>query len=102
MFADMCCWVLQILFFNVADVAFRCCRHVVFGCCVEEKGEEAPDVGCCTQHESQHDRNTVATWSQHGGRKERLPMLDVASNRVRNIFVTDSQHARNIYSVDFI
>jgi hypothetical protein len=20
------------------------------GCYVEEKGEEAPDVGCCTQH----------------------------------------------------
>jgi hypothetical protein len=28
---DMCCWVLQILFFNVADAAFRCCRHVVLG-----------------------------------------------------------------------
>jgi hypothetical protein len=29
--ADMCCWVLQTLFFNVADAAFRCCRHVVLG-----------------------------------------------------------------------
>jgi hypothetical protein len=28
---DMCCWVLQTLFFNVADVAFRCCIHVVLG-----------------------------------------------------------------------
>jgi hypothetical protein len=28
---DMCCWVLQALFFNVADVAFRCCIHVVLG-----------------------------------------------------------------------
>jgi hypothetical protein len=37
------------------------------GCCVEEKGEEAPDVGCRTQHQSQHDRNIVAKWSQHGG-----------------------------------
>jgi hypothetical protein len=23
-------------------------------CCVEEKGEEAPDVGCCMQHGLQH------------------------------------------------
>jgi hypothetical protein len=69
------------------------------GCWVEEKGEEALDVGCCTQHESQHDRNIVATWSQHRGREERLLMLDVASNRVRNIFETRSQHARNIYLV---
>jgi hypothetical protein len=37
------------------------------GCCVEEKGEEVPDVGCCTQHGSQHDRNIVATW---GGEKK--------------------------------
>jgi hypothetical protein len=28
-------------------------------------------------------------------------MLDVASNRVRNIFETRSQHARNIYLVVF-
>jgi hypothetical protein len=66
-----CCrhvlWVLQTLFFNVADVAFRCLQTCGVGCCVEEKGEEAPDVGCCTQHGSQHDRNIVATWSQHGG-----------------------------------
>jgi hypothetical protein len=65
--ADMCCWVLQTLFFNVADVAFRYLQTCGVGCCVEEKGEEAPDVGCCTQHGSQHDRNIVATWSQYGG-----------------------------------
>jgi hypothetical protein len=66
---DMCCWVLQTLF-------FQCCRRCVsmlhtcgVGCCVEEKGEEAPNVGCCTQHGSQHDRNIVATW---GRREERL------------------------------
>jgi hypothetical protein len=29
--ADICCWVLQTLFFNVADVAFRCCRHLMLG-----------------------------------------------------------------------
>jgi hypothetical protein len=56
--------------FDVADAESRCCRHlllvvtnIVFlccrccvsmfwtfdvGCCVEEKREEAPDVGCCT------------------------------------------------------
>jgi hypothetical protein len=49
-------------------------------------------------HFSQHDRNIVAAW---GRREEKLLMLDVASNRVRNIFATRSQHARNIYSVDF-
>jgi hypothetical protein len=38
---------------------------------------------------SQHDRNIVATW---GRREEKLLMLDVASNRVRNIFATRSQH----------
>jgi hypothetical protein len=81
--------MLQPLFFDVTDVESRCCRHVMLGvaniifqCCrrcvsmlqtcgvgfwVEEKGEDALDVGCCTQHESQHDRNIVATWSQHGG-----------------------------------
>jgi hypothetical protein len=43
------CWVLQTLNFNVADVEFRCCGHVMFGC---RGGGGAPDVGCCTQHES--------------------------------------------------
>jgi hypothetical protein len=37
--ADMCCWVLQTLFFNVADVAFRCCRHVVLGVVSKRKGK---------------------------------------------------------------
>jgi hypothetical protein len=59
--ADMCCWVLQTFFFNVADVAFRCLQTCGVGCCIEEKGEEAPDVGCCTQYGSQHGRNIVAT-----------------------------------------
>jgi hypothetical protein len=47
--ADACCWVLQTLNFNVADVEFCCCRHVMFEC---RGGGRAPDVGCCTQHES--------------------------------------------------
>jgi hypothetical protein len=41
------------------------------GCCVEGKGEETPDVGCYTQHGSQHGPNIVATWSQHGGRRKK-------------------------------
>jgi hypothetical protein len=43
---------------------------------------------------SQHGRNM-------GRREERLLMLDVASNRIHNIFITHSQHARNIYLVVF-
>jgi hypothetical protein len=100
---DMCCWVLQTLFFDVADVVFRCRRHVVLGVVLRRREKRAPDVKCCTQHGSQHGHNIVATWSQHGRnmgrREERHLMLDVASNRVRNIFATRSQHARNIYSV---
>jgi hypothetical protein len=46
------------------------------------------------QHGSQHGRNM-------GEERGRLLMLDVASNRVRNIFITHSQHARNIYLVVF-
>jgi hypothetical protein len=114
---DICILMFHCDLANVADAESRCCRHVLLGvanlifqccrrcvsmlqtlgvgCCVEEKGEGAPDVGC-TQHGSQHNRNIVATWSQHGEERRRLPMLDVASNRVRNIFISHSQHARNI------
>jgi hypothetical protein len=28
-----CCWALQTLNFNVADVEFRCCRLVMLGLC---------------------------------------------------------------------
>jgi hypothetical protein len=71
------------------------------GCCVEEKGEEAPDVGCCTQHESQHGRNIVATWSQHGGRREeKLLMLDVASNHVRNTLAIFTQLTLDLTAED--
>jgi hypothetical protein len=73
---DVVCKCCRCLCFDVADVAtlIQCCRCCVsmlqtfdVGCCVEEKGEEAPHVGCCMQHGSQHGRNIVATWSQHGG-----------------------------------
>jgi hypothetical protein len=37
------------------------------GCICVEEGGGASVVGCCTQHGSQHGRNIVATWSQHGG-----------------------------------
>jgi hypothetical protein len=36
--ADACCWVLQILNFNVADVEFRCCRHVMLGFVLRRRG----------------------------------------------------------------
>jgi hypothetical protein len=50
------CWMLQTLNFNVVDVEFRCCRHVMLGF-VSRRGRRATDVGCCTQHRSQHGRN---------------------------------------------
>jgi hypothetical protein len=50
---------------NVADVEFRCCRHVMLGVVSRRRGGRAPDVGCCTQHRSQYGRNIVATWLQH-------------------------------------
>jgi hypothetical protein len=68
------------------------------GFCVEEEGRKLPDVRCCTQHRSQHCHNIVATC---GRREERLLMLDVAYNRVRNMLATRSQHTRNMHSVDF-
>jgi hypothetical protein len=61
--ADICCWVLQILIFNVADVEFRCCKHVVLGV-VLRRGEGKLlmlDVARNTGH------NMVATW---GGEKK--------------------------------
>jgi hypothetical protein len=57
------------------------------GFCVEEGGGNAPDFGCYTQQGSQHGER----------REERLLMLDVARNRVRNTLAT----VRNIYSADF-
>jgi hypothetical protein len=56
------CWVLQTLNFNVADVEFRCCRHVMLGFVSMGRGRRAPDVECCTQYGSQHGHNIVATW----------------------------------------
>jgi hypothetical protein len=83
--ADTCGWVLQTLNFNVADVEFRCCKHVMPSFVLRRKGRRAPDVECGTQHGSQHDRN------MRGG-EERLPMLDVAHNLVHNMLATRSQH----------
>jgi hypothetical protein len=85
--ADMCCWVLQILFFNVADVAFQCCGHVVLGV-VLRKGEEVPDVECCTQHGSQHGRNM-------GEERRKTPHIGCfkqsRSQHFHNTFATHSQ-----------
>jgi hypothetical protein len=75
--------MLQTFSFDAADVESRCYKHLLLDVanikfnvvdvgqtcdieiCVEE-GRRAPDVGCCTQHWSQHGRNIVATW----GRRE--------------------------------
>jgi uncharacterized SAM-binding protein YcdF (DUF218 family) len=70
---------------------------------------QTSDVGFCVEEEGGGEllmldvarstgRNMVTTW---GMREERLLMLDVARNHVRNIFTTCSQHACNIFSVDF-
>jgi hypothetical protein len=59
-----CC---EYYFSLLQTLRFDVCRHVVLGVVVEEKGEEAPDVGCYTQHGSQYSRNMVATW---GGEKK--------------------------------
>jgi hypothetical protein len=91
--ADMCCWVLQTLFFNVLDVAFQCCRHVVLGVVLSRREKRLLMLDVARINGSQHGRNM-------GRREERLLMLDVACNRVRNMLAIRSQHARNIYWVD--
>jgi hypothetical protein len=63
--ADMCCWVLQILFFNVADAAFRCCRHVVLGV-VLRKREKRLLMLDVARNTGRNMAAIVATWSQHG------------------------------------
>jgi hypothetical protein len=94
--ADMCCWVLRTLIFNVADVEFQCYRHVILGFVWSRTGRRAPDVGCCTQHESQHSHNMVATWEEEGG----SPLIfGCCTQPARNIARNGSQHARNIYSL---
>jgi hypothetical protein len=41
------CWVLQTLNFNVADVEFRCCRHVMLGFVLRRRVELLMlDVAC--------------------------------------------------------
>jgi hypothetical protein len=54
--ADTCCCMLQTLNFNVADVEFRYCRHVMLGFVSRRRGR-APVVGCCMQHRWQYSRN---------------------------------------------
>jgi hypothetical protein len=94
--ADMCYWVLQTLFFNVADVAFRCCRHVVFGVVLRRREKKLLmlDVARNT------GRNMAAILSQHGRNMgdERRKTPDVGcckqpqSQHFRNTFATRSQH----------
>jgi hypothetical protein len=63
---DICILMFHCDLANVADVEFRCCRHVMG--VVSRRGGRAPDVGCCMQHKSQHSRNMVAACGG-GGRK---------------------------------
>jgi hypothetical protein len=73
--------MLQTLNFNVVEVEFQCCRHVMLIFVSRWRVRRAPNVRCCTQHGSQHGRKIVATWSQHGREKgERLLMLNVGRN----------------------
>jgi hypothetical protein len=70
--ATLTCYDICILMFhcdlaNAADVEFRCCRCVMLGFVLRRRERRAIDVGCCTQHWSQHVRNIVATWGE--GRK---------------------------------
>jgi hypothetical protein len=54
-------------FSNVADVEFRCCRHVMLGVVSRRRrGGGLLMFGCCTRHESQHGHNIVATWGEEG------------------------------------
>jgi hypothetical protein len=90
--ADACCWLLQTLNFNVADVEFRCCRLAMLGFVLRRRGKLLMlDVACATRVAtwSQHSRNTLATWEEEGGG---LLMVDVA----RNTVATWSQYSRNM------
>jgi hypothetical protein len=98
---DICILMFHCALANVANVEFRCCRHVMLVLCQGGGGgERAPDVGCCTHHGSQHGRNIVATWSQHVGGGERKThdvwMLHVTS------FATCSEHVRSTLATSFV
>jgi hypothetical protein len=90
---DICILMFHCDLANVANVEFQCCRHVMLGVVSRRRGGRAPDVGCCTQHRSQHGRTTVQHVGE-GGRKT----PDVAcctkprSQHARNMFATCSQH----------
>jgi hypothetical protein len=85
--ADMCCWVLQTLNFNVASVEFRCCRHMML-CFVSRRmggGLLMFDVARNTVATwSQYSRNMVATWEERGG-----PLIfGCCTQPARNMLVT--------------
>jgi hypothetical protein len=85
---------------QTCDVRFR----------VEEEGRRAPDVGCCTQHESQHGRNMGRLGVVPGRRRGGPLMLDVAHNMLATFapwtatcsqhLLSRSQHACIICSLD--
>jgi hypothetical protein len=88
---DICILMFHCDLANVANVEFRCCRHVMLVLCQGGGGGgRSPDVGCCTHHGSQHGRNM---WGR--GKKD-VWCLDVARNLIRNMLGTRSQHTRDI------
>jgi hypothetical protein len=56
-----CCWVLQTLKFNVADVEFGCHRHVVLGVVLRRREKRLLMLDVARNTGSQHGRNIVAT-----------------------------------------
>jgi hypothetical protein len=98
---DTHCWVLQTLNFNVADVEFRCCRHVMLSLC--RGGGRARDAGC-TQHGSNMREGgreggglptfECCTQPSRNGLQHLLPGSDVecCTQPSRNIARNGSQH----------
>jgi hypothetical protein len=89
---DICILIFHCDLVNVADVEFRCYRHVMLGVVSRRRGGRAPDVGCYTQHGSQHGRNM---WGR-GKKDARCWMLHVTS------FATCLEHVRNTLATSFV
>jgi hypothetical protein len=64
---DICILMFHYDLANIADAEFRSCRRVMLGFVLRRRERRALDVGCCTQHWSQHVRNVAATRGE--GRK---------------------------------
>jgi hypothetical protein len=91
-----CYWVLQTLNFNIADVEFRCHRHVVLGVMLRRREKRLLMLDVARNTGSQHGRNIVATWSQHEEERRKTPDVGCCkqprSQHCHNTFATRSQH----------